>query len=638
MTDYRAILREYFGYDDFRGIQLPIIESIGAGRDTLGLMPTGGGKSLTFQVPALAMDGICLVITPLIALMKDQVMQLRKRGIKACAIYSGMSRDEIVATLENCIYGNYKFLYVSPERLSSDIFLIKIKHMKVSFLAVDESHCISQWGYDFRPAYLAIAQIRDLLPDIPVLALTATATPEVVEDIQTQLRFRERNVFRMSFARQNLIYVVRQTEDREAELLHILQSVPGSAIVYVRFRERTRTFSEFLNSQGITATYYHAGLEPSDKDARQQAWTRGDIRVMVATNAFGMGIDKANVRCVLHYEMPDSIEAYFQEAGRAGRDGKTAYAVLVVEKSDAGRLRRRIASNYPSQDFIRRVYDRVCYFYQMADGCGAGSRHDFNIYDFFSAYRLPSTETEGALRILTSMGYLQYDEEVEYNSRLMFLLRRDELYSLQNQTEDEEEVVRTLLRYYPGIFTEYVFIDEHYIAAKSGLDLSTVCSALIVLSRQGVVRYIPARKTPSITFVTDRVDSSKLVFSAQAYDDRLQSYRRRLEAMLGYAYDEQTCRSRLLLSYFGETDSCSCGRCDNCRQQLPSGLRRAEQEKVEQAVMALLADGEWHAVSELTPLPQAGKPLNAVLAYLMSEELVELKEDETMSRYLRKKK
>lgn len=637
MTDYRAILREYFGYDDFRGIQLPIIESIGAGRDTLGLMPTGGGKSVTFQVPALAMDGICLVITPLIALMKDQVMQLRRRGIKACAIFSGMTRDDIVATLENCIYGDYKFLYVSPERLSSDIFLIKLSHMKVSFVAVDESHCISQWGYDFRPAYLCIAQIRDLLPNVPVLALTATATPEVIDDIQTQLRFRKRNVFRMSFARENLIYVVRKTDDREREILHILQSVPGSAIVYVRNRELTRTISERLNDNGISATYYHAGLDPVDKDARQQAWTRGDLRVMVATNAFGMGIDKAEVRCVIHHEMPDSIEAYFQEAGRAGRDGKPAYAVLVMEARDLTRLRRRVSLNYPSREFICRVYDCLGYFFQMAEGCGAGCRYDFHLNDFCRAYRLPVNETNSALHLLTTMGYLDYDEEVDYTSRLIFLVRRDELYALRDQTEEEEEVVHALLRYYPGIFTEYAMIDEHSIARHTGLDVSAVCGALIALSRQGVVRYIPGRKTPSVAFVTDRVVSSKLVFTAQAYDDRMVSYRRRVEAMLGYAYNDHTCRSRLLLAYFGETESCSCGRCDNCRKVLPSGLRRAEQDRVEAAMMAVLADGEWHRAAELQALPLSRDVQQSVLSYMIAEERVELHEDDSAVRYLRKK-
>ena len=380
--DYQAILKQYWGYDSFRGIQEDIIRSIGEGRDTLGLMPTGGGKSVTFQVPALAQEGMCLVITPLIALMKDQVQNLKRRGIKALAVYSGMSRQDIIATLENAIFGNYKFLYISPERLDTDIFRIKLAKMKISLITVDESHCISQWGYDFRPAYLKIAEVRRLLPGVPVLALTATATPEVVKDIQQRLEFREENVFRMSFERTNLAYVVRRTENKAAELLHILQRMPGSAILYVRNRRRTKEVTEWLQQQGITADFYHAGLDDAVKDIRQQRWQKGESRVMVATNAFGMGIDKPDVRLVIHLDLPDSIEAYFQEAGRAGRDGQKAYAIILHSKADSTTLRKRIPDNFPEKDYIRDVYEHLQYYYEMAMGDGRGCVREFDIEDF----------------------------------------------------------------------------------------------------------------------------------------------------------------------------------------------------------------------------------------------------------------
>ena len=622
MSVYRDILKQYFGFDNFRGVQEPIIESIGSGRDTLGLMPTGGGKSITFQVPALAQDGVCIVVTPLIALMKDQVAKLKAKGIRACAIYSGMGRDAIIGTLENCIFGGYKFLYVSPERIGTDIFQTKIVKMKVCLIAVDESHCISQWGYDFRPSYLSIASIRDLLPGVPVLALTATATPEVVTDIQRQLRFSEENVHRMSFERQNLIYVVRETENKDNEMVHILQNVLGSAIVYVRSREKSKNIATVLMQNGVSATFYHAGLDNHEKDQRQQAWTCGTVRVMVATNAFGMGIDKADVRVVIHYEMPDSLESYYQEAGRGGRDGMPAYAVLLFHHEDSRRISLRLSENYPQKEFIRKVYDKLCYYYEMAMGDGEGCRYDFHLEDFCKSYGLPIIQTESALRILTQAGYLHYEAEVDYASRLTFLVQRDELYRRWGETAEQEAVVRTLLRLYSGIFVDYVFIDEKYIAAQCGLADADVLSALIGLSRARVVSYIPARRTPAVTWMRKRVDSAKLVFSRDVYEDRRDSFERRVKAMKQYAVSENICRSRQLLAYFGENQHVPCGKCDNCRRKKPNGLRHAEEENLSQQIVDFLSDGKEHAAEELNALHITFEKMDLILQKLMDEERI----------------
>ena len=618
--NYAEILHEYFGYDSFRSIQESIIRSIGSGRDTLGLMPTGGGKSITFQVPALAMPGVCIVVTPLIALMKDQVAKLRDRGIKATAIYSGMSRDSIVAALDNCILGGYKFLYVSPERLSSDIFLTKLRRMEVSFITVDESHCISQWGYDFRPSYLAIAEIRKQLPEVPILALTATATPEVVDDIQEKLLFREKNVFRMSFERKNLNYIVRSTDNKDAELLHILERVEGSAIVYVRNRDKTREIAKLLVEQGISASFYHAGLDTRDKDKRQQQWTEGTLRVIVATNAFGMGIDKANVRAVIHYEMPDSPEAYYQEAGRAGRDGHTAYAVLLYAPDDKRKLSRRISDNFPEKEFIYSVYERLGYYYQMAVGDGLGCRYDFDLNEFCRAYHLPIVQTDSALRLLTQAGYIHYQEEEEHTSRLRFTIQRDELYRRYDISETSDQIIRTLLRLYSGVFSDYVFIDEKSISEMSGIELEPLYESLLGLSRARVVHYVPRRTCPSVTFTQKRIDTFRIIISPAVYEERKEKYALRIEAMKEYTLSDTQCRSRLLLRYFGERSALPCQQCDNCRAQRGSTFPEALYHAYLDMVDDLLGDNESHPVEELHTLHISSEHLRPFLSRIVSEE------------------
>ena len=508
---YLSILRQYWEYPDFRGIQREIIKSIGSGHDTLGLMPTGGGKSITFQVPALAKDGVCIVITPLIALMKDQVKHLHDKGISAAAIYSGMSRREIVVALENCIFGGIKLLYISPERLNSDLFQNKLRRIKVSFITVDEAHCISQWGYDFRPSYLHIADIRILKPGVPILALTATATTQVVEDIQNKLNFKHKNVFRMSFERKNLTYVVRNTTDKHGELIHILNAVQGSAIVYVRSRKRSKEISDLLNKHNIQSTFFHAGLEYSQKDERQKSWQEDQIRVIVATNAFGMGIDKSEVRLVIHFDCPDSLEAYFQEAGRAGRDEHKAYAVLLYNNSDQRKLYKRIADTFPEKDFIKQIYEHLAYFYQIGLGSGVGHVFSFDIDKFCRTYKHFPIQTDTALKILERSGYLNYERDPDSSARLMFMLTRDELYKLENTTPHEELVITALLRNYGGLFTDYVYIDEGLIAQQSGLTQQQIYLLLKGLSQRRILHFIPQRKTPYITYTQRREEMNRII-------------------------------------------------------------------------------------------------------------------------------
>lgn len=589
---YKKILKQYWGYDSFRGIQQEIIESIGSGKDTLGLMPTGGGKSITFQVPALAKEGLCLVITPLIALMKDQVQNLKRRGIRALAIYSGMNRQDIVTTLENCIFGNYKFLYISPERLDSELFQTKLKKMNVSMITVDESHCISQWGYDFRPAYLKIADIRQLLPNVPILALTATATPEVVSDIQARLGFKQENVFRMSFERKNLAYVVRNTDNKSDELLYILRKMSGSAIVYVRNRRKTKEIAELLKNEQITAEFYHAGLDNAAKDIREQLWKDGKSRVMVATNAFGMGIDKPDVRLVIHMDLPDSIEAYFQEAGRAGRDGEKAYSVILYSNADKARLQKRIPDNFPEKEYIREVYEHVQYYYQMAMGDGQGCMRPFDLEDFCRKFRHFPIQADSALRILTQAGYLEYTDSQENASRLLFTLKRDELYKLRETDDTTEMLIQTILRSYTGLFTDYVFISEKALSTRTGLTLQEIYERLVGLAQRGIVHYIPQKNTPYIIYTRARVEKQEIRITPEVYEERKKRFQLRIEHMIEYATAYYPCRSRMLLSYFGEKNNHNCGICDTC-VSLRKGekmLPETDMSKLQEQVMTLLGE------------------------------------------------
>ena len=635
MTSYQDILRQYWGYDDFRGIQREIIESIGSGHDTLGLMPTGGGKSITFQVPALSKEGTCIVITPLIALMKDQVENLRRRGIRAAAIYSGLTREEIVITLENCIFGAIKILYVSPERLSSELFQTKLRHMHVSFITVDEAHCISQWGYDFRPSYLEIAKIRKFLPGIPVLALTATATPQVVDDICDKLSRNVEcgmrnenshipfNVFRMSFERRNLAYVVRQATDKREQLIHILQNVKGTAIVYTRSRRRTKEFAELLNEAGISATFYHAGLDTATKDERQIAWQNDKTRVMVATNAFGMGIDKPDVRVVIHVDCPDSVEAYFQEAGRAGRDGQKAYAVLLYNDADHRKLEKRISDTFPEKDFIREVYEHLAYFYQIGVGSGYNHTFEFNIDKFCHAFRHFPIQVDSALKILNRAGYIEYTEEQDNQARVMFTVSRNELYRLENNTDNEERVITALLRNYGGLFTDYNYIDESFIAQQCGLQSQQVYLILKNLSQRHILHFIPQKKTPYIRYAQRREDKEHIQLMPVIYEERKAQFAERIHAMIAYATNDSVCRSRQLLRYFGEDNDHDCRQCDVCLSHRPEGMvSEPRLNEAMEKILDLLNDGKPHPITDLRDIQLPSDELNAAIDYLFQEEYI----------------
>ncbi len=589
MSIFHNILKQYWGYDSFRSLQEDIINSVAEGKDTLGLMPTGGGKSLTFQVPTLSMEGICIVVTPLIALMKDQVDNLKQKGIKATSIHSGMSRQEIIVALENCIFGDYKFLYVSPERLNTELFLNKLQHMNVCLLAIDESHCISQWGYDFRPSYLRIAEIRQHLPGVPLLALTATATSEVIDDIQDKLLFRQKNVFRKSFERKNIAYVVRETEDKLSEIINILNKVPGTGLVYVRSRKRTREIAKELRLQGINADFFHAGLNIDEKTDRQNRWKSGECRIMVCTNAFGMGIDKPDVRVVIHFEIPSSLEEYFQEAGRAGRDEKKAYAIALYSSRDQTQLKKRIKDEFPERDFIKDVYEKLAYFFQVGINSGFQTAHNFSIEQFCSVYRYNMTQTHSALKLLELSGYIEYMEELDKQSKVIFTTNRDDLYKYSGFNPQIENLLQVLLRSYTGLFADYVYISENLLASRTGMTHHQVYEGLKLLSSQQIIHYVPAQKVPMVIYSQNREDIRHLAIPRQVYEERKERLSYRIQHVIHYGNSKSICRSRLLLEYFGEKESEDCGQCDICLCKKKKYLNKEDFNTIKQTILSEIA-------------------------------------------------
>lgn len=564
-TAIRDILHRYWGYDSFRPLQEEIILSILNGNDTLGLLPTGGGKSITFQVPALALDGLTIVVTPLISLMKDQVDNLRQHNIKAIYLHSGLSRAENRLAIDRCKYGKVRLLYVSPEKLQSERFVDELRFLDIRLIVVDEAHCISQWGYDFRPSYLRINSLRTLFPDAPILALTASATPEVADDIMTRLQFRSRNLFSRSFSRDNISYIVRNGDDKEQQLLRILNATTGSAIVYVRSRRRTREIAELLTKNGFTADFYHAGLAPEDKNDKQNRWKDDQIRIIAATNAFGMGIDKPDVRTVIHYDLPSSLEEYYQEAGRAGRDGLPSYAVLLASPSDKARLTRRISEQFPPKDLIRRIYELAGNFVEVAVGDGYNQVYEFNFPLFCKQFDIRPTEAHSALRLLTQAGYFEYIEELSTRSRLMVLLTKHELYGIRLD-EETDRIFQLILRTYSGLFADYVYISEAVIARRTELSEQSVYEALLRLTRMHVIHYIPRKSTPYLYYTTSRELPRYIELPRSVYEDMRARLEQRISAMKQFAFDTFECRVNTMLRYFGESPLQTCGKCDVCRK------------------------------------------------------------------------
>ncbi|MFV0289333.1 MAG: ATP-dependent DNA helicase RecQ [Mangrovibacterium sp.] len=638
MSKYTEILQKYWGYNSFRSLQEEIILSIAKGKDTLGLMPTGGGKSITFQVFSLSEPGICIVVTPLISLMKDQVENLGSKGIKALHIHSGMDRKEVTKAFNSAAWGDYKFLYLSPERLASAYFRERLMQLHVNLIAIDEAHCISQWGYDFRPSYLRIKQLRDLLPRVPVLALTATATPEVVADIQCQLQFKEINVLQKSFERENLTYVVRNVDNKEGYLIDSIKKIEGSGVVYTQSREKTQLIAEVLCSSGISADYYHAGLSPKERNIRQENWMKGNTRIIVATNAFGMGIDKSDVRFVMHIAPPSSLEAYFQEAGRAGRDGKKAYALLIISNQDKSRLQRKIDEEFPDLDFVKQIYDLLGSYFQIAIGTGEGIKRNFDIYDFCKIFKFQSQKVLASLKILQREGLLEFSLSSLQPATLHFKVSRDALYGFNTQNKKLEIFIRELLRYAGGFFSSYVPIDEKELTEKVNeeiacskefkteavqLSVKEVTQYLTYLSSMNLLHYVPRRKMPFITYLSPRIEKSRIKISKENYHDLKKNYERRIDACLNYAYSDGKCRSVQLLKYFGELKVKDCGQCDVCKEKKNlNKSNRAEQEALTFQILNLLKESgrDYFKLRELLNVDD--KELSQTLRTLMSDGII----------------
>lgn len=628
---YRQILTKYWGFTSFRPLQEEIIGSVAEGRDTLGLMPTGGGKSITFQVYALSKEGICLVITPLIALMKDQVNRLNSLEIRSMAIHSGMSHEEIDIALENAIYGDYKFLYVSPERVSTRIFQARLPRLNLNLVAVDEAHCISQWGYDFRPSYLKISSIRELIPKtVPFLALTASATSHVAEDIMEKLNFRERNLLKTSFERKNISYLVRRAEDKGTYLVNTLQKAGGSGIVYVRSRKRCKEIAELLVSKGINADFYHAGLPIELRDKKQISWTTGETRVIVATNAFGMGIDKAEVRFVIHWEMPDSIEEYFQESGRAGRDGKPAYAVLLYSPSDKTRLEDSMRRKFPPVEKIKDIYEAICNYLQVPMGAGKDNVFDFSMPEFVSKYRLPVIETFNSLTFLQREGYIEFTEEIDNPSRVHFIVERDDLYKFQVANESFDGFIKLLLRSYTGMFSEFVPVNEDALAKKSALTRENVYRFLVKLSTLGIIKYIPGKKTSLVIFTEERLERKALLISPDTYLKVRERHADRLNKMIDYADYNTRCRSVTLLEYFGE-EADRCGICDVCRERNELDLSKYEFDLILDEIKDLLAAQKYDTRELVSKVNHPEDKVIKVLRWLLDHNKIIMDEKHLLS-------
>ncbi len=624
---YREALRKYWGFDSFRPLQEEIVLSAGEGRDTLALMPTGGGKSITFQVPAMAKDGICLVITPLIALMKDQVENLKKKGIKALAIHSGLTRDEISAALDNCIFGDYKFLYLSPERLATQVFRIRVQEMNVNLIAVDEAHCISQWGYDFRPSYLRISALRELLPGVPVLALTATATPAVADDIMDRLAFRDGKLLKKSFERKNLVYVVRNTEDKPRELLKIVEGIPGAGVVYVRNRRKTRELSDYLVSNGYSADYYHAGLKFEDRMRKQDDWQQDRTRIMVSTNAFGMGIDKPDVRFVVHMDLPDSPEAYFQEAGRAGRDEKKAWAVLLFSPADQRTALKRIETSYPTIGVLKEIYSALFNFLQVPIGGGKGTSHDFILSEFLHRYKYDVITASNALKLLGMEGYFEITEEINNPSRVKFITGRDELYRFQAVNPGSDDFIKLLLRSYTGLFSQYVAIDEHTLSIRSGLTHDEVYKILVKLSTAKIIQYIPKKQNPVISLLEERLDEKNLFIDRKKYMFRKERYEDRINALLEYATTDSKCRSKYLLAYFGERNAPRCRQCDVCLDRKSAKLPDAVAKERTQIILSMIQEQPLHVDEIIEGSDLDEQEVADLLEFLLEKGKIRRRED-----------